>query len=86
MKAVTRELLLGGPGHLQELHLQAGDARKILIEGDHGQIAFQGGGRNERVYVPNQAGAMGRAHSTPNVRIALHDRIGQKIGIDFPKK
>jgi hypothetical protein len=43
MKAVKRELLLGGPGHLQELHLQAGDARKILIEGDHGQIAFEGG-------------------------------------------
>src|SRR5688572_9552203 len=29
---------------------------------------------------------MGRSHTAPNVRIALHNRIGQKIGIDFPKK
>jgi hypothetical protein len=53
MTAVARERLPGGPGHLQELHPQAGDARKILIEGDDGQVAFQGGGRNERVHIPD---------------------------------
>ena len=47
------ERLPGGPGPLQELHPQAGDARKILIEGHHSQIAFQGGGRNERVHIPD---------------------------------
>src|SRR6266850_5693628 len=29
---------------------------------------------------------MGRTHGAPNIRIALHDRIGQKIWIDFTKK
>lgn len=80
------ESLPSGPGPLQELHPKAGNARKILIEGDDGQISLQGGRRNERVHIANQAWAMGRTHGAPNVRIALHDRIGQKIGIDFPKK
>src|SRR5258705_12180713 len=29
---------------------------------------------------------MGRSHGAPNIRIALHNRIGQKIGIDFTKQ
>jgi hypothetical protein len=29
---------------------------------------------------------MGRSHGAPNIRITLHDRIGEKIGISFPKK
>jgi len=40
------------------LHPQAGNARKIPIEGDDGQVAFQGGDRNERVHITDQAGAM----------------------------
>jgi hypothetical protein len=51
MKAVKRATLPGGPGRLQELHPQAGNAREIPIEGDDGQVAFQGGGRHKRVHV-----------------------------------
>ena len=67
MKAVTRERLPSGPGRFQELHPQAGDARKILIEGDDGEISLQSGGRNERVHIPNQAWAMGRSHGASNM-------------------
>jgi hypothetical protein len=41
MTAVSCERLPGGPGRLQELHAQAGDPRKILIEGDDGQVMGQ---------------------------------------------
>jgi hypothetical protein len=58
MKAVKGERLPGGPGHLRELHPQAGDARKITIKGDDGKISLQGGGGNERVHIPDEAGAM----------------------------
>jgi hypothetical protein len=60
MKTVTCEKLPGGPGRLQELHPQAGDSGKIMIESDHGQVAFQGGGRHEGVHIPDEAGAMER--------------------------
>jgi len=60
MKAVKCEQLSGGPGPLQELHPQAGNARKITIAGDHGQVAFQGDGRHERIHIPDEAGAMER--------------------------
>lgn len=60
MTEVTRERLPGGSGPLQELHPQAGDARKLLIEGDDGEISLQGGGGHERVHVPDQAWAMER--------------------------
>jgi hypothetical protein len=53
VKAVKCERLSVRPGPLQELHPQAGTARKILIEGNNGQVAFQGGGRNECVHIPD---------------------------------
>lgn len=65
MKAVTRERLPGRPGRLQEWHPQAGDPRKILIEGNYGQVAFQGGGRNQRVHIPDQAWAIERKGLQP---------------------
>ena len=50
---MNRERLPGRPRRLQELHPQAGNARKIPIAGDDGEIALQGGGRDERVHIPD---------------------------------
>jgi hypothetical protein len=55
MKAVKRGRLPGRPGCLQELHPQAANARKILIEGNDGAISFQGSGRHECVHIPDEA-------------------------------
>ena len=65
MKVEKRERLPGRPGRLQELHPQAGNACKILIEGNDGQIAFQGGGGNERVHIPDEVWAMERQGGRP---------------------
>jgi hypothetical protein len=55
MQVMKREPLPSGSGRVQELHPQAGDADKILIEGDDGEVTLQGGGRNERIHIPDVA-------------------------------
>jgi hypothetical protein len=52
MQVVSSAILLWMSGRLQELHPQAGDARKIMIKGEDSQVAFQSGG-NERVHIPD---------------------------------